>query len=198
MKNTKTIIKVAAAIVALAVFTVGGYYMGMKNAADIQTAIPKESMTEAPLESPGTMPDEPVTYITRSTLSAVADGKWETSDSYTGNITSSETSDTLNVYYSADSSAEQTWVAEVKTSDGGYYTLVNQSLTNGRIYAELDELKGGEKCITLILSSQSGVSVKRYTYSESGFKEERLEGREGARVLYSSLSTESDNTEQNN
>ncbi|MCD8391337.1 MAG: hypothetical protein LUD03_05820 [Firmicutes bacterium] len=191
MVNTRKIITAAAVIVGFALFAGAGYYIGKSAADDLQTAVPKETVTEEdmPQITQGADADRPVTYITRSKLSAVADGEWDVSDTYTGNLTQSDEDDVLTVYCAEDEtdSNSQNWVAEISTADGGYYTLTSQSLTGGRLYVEIDESRGGEKSIILILTGQSGVSVKKYTYSESGFIEDVFDTQTAERVLYTSL-----------
>lgn len=194
MIGKKTVLKIAA-VAALAVLTAaGGYYIGRKSLNDIQNAIPKETTNEKIITpSEGVKPDEPVTYITKSKFSAAAEGNKIVTDSYAGSLTGGG-EDILRVYCDSDSAETQNWVVEIKTEDNEYYTLLNQGLS-GRVYAEVGETKNGEKSITLILSTKYGTALRRYTYSESGFKEEVFDSRESEEILYSSLYALSEDSE---
>lgn len=200
-KKSKKGVKVVLCVIAAAVLIAGSYYVGYTNhTSSIISAIPKQSVggrgetppplpdssgapvqtpeskqpTEKPEESP-----EAGKYIGKSTSSAVED-TWSKIDSYKCDINSNGEDENIALYTSAESdngeilwNDSQKWVLEVKSGDS-YYILMNQNVSNGRVYFDVDETSDGTYAITVYTVSASGMNIKQYTYSKTGFIEKQI------------------------
>ena len=192
----KTVLTVVICAILMAAFGAGGYYIGRNSQNDISAAIPREEMSEQPsppADEPASNPAEEVTYVTRSDVSA-ADGSWTVVSEYETDLTGDSQPDKLTIYTSAEfADGEilwddgQSWVAEVADAQGGYYTLLSSYVSNGCVYAEVSENREHGKTVTLIVTNGSGLSLKRYEYSSSGFMERKVVEDMAANVLYSSV-----------
>ncbi len=193
----RTILTIVLCALAAAVFGAGGYYIGKQSNDDITAAIPREetSMKPAPPENePAADPADSITYVTRSDVSAAAEGAWTKAGEYETDLTGDSQPDTLTIYTSAEMSDDgfmwddgQSWIAEIADGQGGYYTLMNSYVSNGCVYAEVMENEKHGKSVALIVTNGSGLSLKRYEYSSSGFMESRLADDTAKNVLYSSV-----------
>ena len=192
----KTVLTVVICAIIAAAFGAGGYYIGRNSRDDISAAIPREEMTEPPATPPEALaadPQEEITYVTRSDVSA-ADGLWTTVSEYETDLTGDGQPDKLTIYTSAEFmdgeilwDDGQSWVAEVSDAQGGYYTLMSSYVSNGCVYAEVSEDAERDKTVTLIVTNGAGLSLKRYEYSSSGFMEKKVMEDAGTNVLYSSV-----------
>ena len=192
----KTVLTIVLCAALAAVFWTGGYYIGSNSHDDISAAIPREEMSEPPAppaEKPPAQSEE-VTYVTRSDVSAAAEGAWTVVSEYETDLTGDSQPDKLTIYTSAEfADGEilwddgQSWIAEVQDAQGGYYTLLSSYVSNGCVYAEVAEDAERDKTVTLIVTNGSGLSLKRYDYSSSGFMERRVVEDAGANVIYSSV-----------
>ena len=191
----RTVLTVIICALAAAVFWTGGYYIGSNSQDDLSAAIPREEMSAppAPPVEENTAQAEEVTYVTRSDVSA-ADGAWTTVSEYETDLTGDGQPDKLTIYTSAEfADGEilwddgQSWVAEVSDAQGGYYTLLSSYVSNGCVYAEVSEDMERDKTVTIIVTNGSGLSLKRYEYSSSGFVEHKVVEDAGVNMIYSSV-----------
>lgn len=189
----KKIIKVIACFVMAAVLAGGGYIAGQRaKQSSIVSALPK-NILNIPLENnkndeidepqnddngeiiPPVATDKPneVRIIDKTDKSAV-DESWSVVKS------SANTTDngSLTLYTSAQKDEEgflwddtQKWVLEVSGGDGGYYTLFDQSITNGSVYFDVLETENGTKTINVYVFGGTGTTIKKYTRTENGFSE---------------------------
>ena len=193
----KAVLTIVLCALAAAVFWTGGYYIGSKSHDNISAAIPREAgemVPEPPVQETVSDPSEEVTYVTRSDVSAIADGEWTTVSEYETDLTGDGQTDKLTIYTSAESidgeilwDDGQNWVAEIEDAQGGYYTLVSRYVSNGCVYAEVAENAEHDKTVTIILTNGAGLSLKRYEYSPSGFMESRIVEDAASNVMYSSV-----------
>ena len=193
----KTVLTVIICALTAAVFGIGGYYIGSNSQDDISAAIPREEISEPPappVEEPPSDLSEEITYVTRSDVSAAAEGAWTTVSEYETDLTGDGQPDKLIIYTSAEfADGEilwddgQSWVAEIEDAQGGYYTLMNSYVSNGCAYAEVSEDAERDKTVTLIVTNGAGLSLKRYEYSSSGFMERRIIEDSASNVIYSSV-----------
>ena len=193
----KVIVTVILCALTAGVFGAGGYYIGTSSIRDISAAIPREegaTMPEPPIQSLASDPSKEVTYVTRSEVSAIADGKWTTVSEYETDLTGDGQADKLTIYTSAESidgeilwDDGQNWVAEIEDAQGGYYTLVSRYVSNGCVYAEVSENADRDRTVTIVATNGAGLSLKRYEYSPSGFMESRIVEDAASNVLYSSV-----------
>ena len=192
----KTILTIVLCALAAVIFGAAGYYIGSNSRDDISAAIPREEMSEPPappVEELTEAKAEEVTYVTRSDISA-ADGNWTVVSEYETDLTGDSQPDKLTIYTSAEfADGEilwddgQSWIAEIADAQGGYYTLLSSYVSNGCVYAEVAENMEHDKTVTLIVTNGSGLSLKRYEYSSSGFMERRIVEDAGLNVFYSSI-----------
>ena len=191
----RTVLTVIICALAAAVFGAAGYYIGSNSHDDLSAAIPREEMSAppAPPVEENTAQAEEVTYVTRSDVSA-ADGSWTTVSEYETDLTGDGQPDKLTIYTSAEfADGEilwddgQSWVAEVSDAQGGYYTLLSSYVSNGCVYAEVSEDAERDKAVTIIVTNGSGLSLKRYEYSSSGFVEHKVVEEAGVNMIYSSV-----------
>lgn len=183
-KRTNKIFKGILCILCASVLVTGGYYAGYSNrASSIISAIPKLSLAEKPLTavdstnvSENDKTPETGKYIGVSKETAV-DGTWPQIDTCEWDINSDGEDEVISLYTSAEKEGDeilwndsQKWVLEVEAKDG-YYILLNQNISNGTAYFDVDELNDGSYAITLYISSSQGMSIKQYTYSKTGFVE---------------------------
>ena len=68
-----------------------------------------------------------------------------------------------------------------------YYILLNQNISNGRIYYDIGETSDGAYAITVYTVLGTGTSVKQYTYSKTGFVEKLLYTAPAGNMLHSSV-----------
>lgn len=193
----RTILTIVLCALAAAVFGAGGYYIGKQSNGDIAAAIPREeaSMPPAPpANEPETDPADSITYVTRSDVSAAAEGVWTKVSEFETDLTGDGMADKLTIYTSAESDGSeimwddgQSWVAEITDAQGGYYTLMNSYVNNGCVYAEISENEKRDKEATIIVTNGAGLSLKRYKYSSSGFMENKLVDDTAGNVIYSSV-----------
>ena len=211
----KKIVKAALCLVVAAAIAAAGYYMGYSNhASSIISAIPKQSFTgkETPpgfigekglIPSPdiqgepnsGETPSETSDagkYIGKSESSA-AGSTWSKLDSYECDISADNSEETINLYTSAETSDgeilwddSQKWVLEVQAEDG-VYTLLNQNISNGRVYFDVDEVNNNTYAITVYTVSSAGTNIKQYTYSKTGFIEKQVYAAASINNLHSGI-----------
>ena len=189
-KKSRKVFKGILCLLCAAALVFSGYYAGYNNrASNIISAIPKQSLLGFD-EKPSTAVDstniqesenavESGKYIGLSKESSV-DGTWPIIDTYEWDINSDRKEDVISLYTSAKKEGDeilwddsQKWALEVKT-DEGYYILLNQNISNGRVYFDLDEIENGSYVLTLYISSTSGMNIKQYTYSKTGFVETQI------------------------
>lgn len=197
MNKGKTAVKIIAAVIGAAVFSLGGYYIGRNSVQDLTSAIPKLEFSPAPTGAhapPADKEPDSVTYVTRSDMSAAAEGTWSVVSSYKGDVDGDGQEDKLTIYTSAEKIDNeivwddgQNWILEVADADGGYYTLINQYVNNGSVYAEVSENANHEQTISVIAAGGMGFSVRRYNHSSSGFVEKIACEDKSANVVYSSI-----------
>ncbi len=195
MTKREIAFRAAALVLALGVFGVGGFYMGKSSKDDISTAIPREE-TSMPPEPPANEndPADSITYVTRSDVSAAAEGTWTAVSEYETDLTGDNIADKLTLYTSAESTDGtimwddgQSWIAEISDAQGGYYTLMNSFVNNGCVYAEVFENENRDKTVSVIAAGGTGLSIKNYEYSSSGFVERKVTDNTPVNVLYSSV-----------
>ncbi len=210
-KKKNAAVKAAVWILTAAVFAAGGYYAGYtQHALNISAAIPKQALkehTEAtePPEFPAAAATEPPKaseqpeenadagkYIGKSTSSAV-EATWSKIDSYECDINSDGAEETISLYTSAETDSgeilwddSQKWVLEVRAGKD-YYILLNQNISNGRVYFDIDELKDGTYGITVYTVSGVGTAIKQYTYSKTGFVEKAVYTAASENKLHSGI-----------
>lgn len=189
-------------VITAAATAAAGYYWGYKNhTSSIISAIPKQSVgaggalpgmgiageafptpdiqdgkkqDEAPAEN-----SDAGKYIGKSASSA-AGSTWSKIDSYICDINSDGSDETITLYTSAETDGKeilwddsQKWALEVQTEDG-VYILLNQNISNGRVYFDVDEISDNTYAITVYTVSSAGTSIKQYTYSKTGFIEKQI------------------------
>lgn len=190
-------IKVIAAVLVAAIISAGSYYMGYTNhASSVISAIPKQAATNTVDDEPkagaasnDTAPESDVEhqdesadagkYIGKSASSA-AEATWSVIDSYESDINSDGIEEKITLYTSAETNSgevlwndSQKWVLEVQSGES-YYILLNQNISNGRVYFDVDEMTEGTYTITVYILTTAGKSIKQYTYSKTGFVEKQI------------------------
>lgn len=204
-KKSRKIFKGILCVLCAVALVFGGYYAGYSNrVSSIISAIPKQSLLGIG-EKPSTAVDstniqesenaaEAGKYIGISKETAI-DGTWPMIDIYEWDINSDGKEDTISLYTSAEKEGDeilwddsQKWVLEVKT-DEGYYILLNQNISNGRVYFDFDEVEDGSYVITLYISSTLGMNIKQYTYNKTGFVETQIYQSNSINNLHSGIPT---------
>lgn len=211
-KKSKKGVKAVLCIIAAAVLIAGSYYAGYtKYTSSIISAMPKQSVG-SPGETPPPLPDssgvpqqtpeteqqkqeespEAGKYIGKSASSAVED-TWSEIDSYQCDLNSDGDEEDIALYTSAESddgeilwNDSQKWVLEIKSGDS-YYILLNQNVSNGRVYFDVDTTTDGTYAITVYTVSASGMSIKQYTYSKTGFIEKQIYSAGSAGKVHSGI-----------
>lgn len=199
-------VKAVIGLMLAAAIAVGGYYAGYSNhMSSIISAIPK--LPANGTETSGNIPDitpipekteqkdgnsEEGKYIGKSASSA-ADDTWSEIDSCEFDINADNSEEVITLYTSAEEESgeilwndSQKWVLEVKTSDG-YYILLNQNISNGRVYFDVDEISDSSYAITVYTLTSAGKSIKQYTYSKTGFVEKQIFAGESINNLHSGI-----------
>ena len=194
----KAVLTVVICAVLAAVTGTAGYYIGSNSRDDISAAIPHEEMPvtpEPPAETSAPEPAEEITYVTRSDVSAAAEGVWTTVGEYGTDLTGDGQVDTLTIYTAAGRDDDglmgwddgQNWVVEIRDAQGGFYALLSKYVQHGNVYADVFEEEGQGKAVSVIVATGSGMSLKRYKYSSSGFVESKIVEDAGLNVFYSSI-----------
>lgn len=193
----KKALKILAGLIVAAALAAGGYYAGYKGyTADVVSAIPKQSLAEKipekPVQPTEAPEDETGKYIGKSEATAV-ESTWSKIDECEADINGDGGEETIGLYTSAETESgevlwndSQKWALEVQI-DGEYYILLNQNISNGRVYFDIDELKDGTKAITVYSVSSSGTSIKQYSYSKTGFVEKVLYNSETLNKIHSGI-----------
>lgn len=193
----KKVIKIFVCVTAAAALVCAGYYAGYKGyTADVVSAIPKQSLTDKMPEKSAQHKDasdgDSGKYIGKSEDSAV-ESTWSRIDSCEADINGDGSKETIGLYTSAETESgevlwddTQKWVLEIRI-DGEYYILLNQSISNGRVYFDIDELTDGTNTITVYNVSSAGTSIKQYSYSKTGFVEKTLYNSEAVNKIYSGI-----------
>lgn len=203
-------VKVFGALVLAVAIGAGGYFAGQKmeqRKSEITTAMPKQAMDmqkgqgnpetspmqsnkpDASKEPKAEAPAEAVADRTISKLTASAvDGSWTkvSSNSLNGG--------TLTLYTSAEKDEKgflwddsQKWVLEYDNGNGGYYTLYDQLITNGRVYYDVASRDSGKIIITVYTASGSGTTVMQYTETDDGFVEKSVYNSGATNKIFSSI-----------
>lgn len=194
--------KIVQGIICLAVAGVmaaGGYMFGLKaQRSNITNAVPKQSAAEEEKSENNknerrqeNQQNDSGKYIGKSDASAAAES-WSVVDKYSVDITGDGKEDTVTLYTSAESENgeiiwddTQKWVLEIY--DGTtYYTLMNQSISNGNVY--FDVVQDGDNIIVdtyTITFSQT--QIKQYSYNKTGFVEKQIYSSSGVNNMYSSF-----------
>ena len=177
----KKVIKAICCILAAVILVGGGYVAGQRaKQSSIVSALPKNILdmpkeSNEPSESaePESKPSEDVPepkedvrIINKSNESAV-DSTWSTVE------TSSNTTDNgaLTLYTSAQKDGDEfIW----DDSNGGYYTLFDQNVSNGSVYYDVAETDNGTKNINVYVFTGAGTTIKQYTRTETGFSEKSV------------------------
>ena len=169
-------------VVIAAVVASGGYILGLKaQRSNITNAVPRQSMTEdeKPKENKNeTQQDDSGKYIGKRDTSAAAES-WSVVDRYSVDITGDGVEDTVTLYTSAESEDgeiiwddSQKWVLEIY--DGStYYTLMNQSVSNGNVYFDVVQNEDGVIVDAYTITS-SQMQIKQYSYNKTGFVEKQI------------------------
>lgn len=212
----KKVFKVLGAVVIAALLTVGGYIAGSQNGMEsISSALPHVNITHnAPEGSPDssgapapdgdklpspdianneqTEPEKTGRTVIKTNESAAKEG-WSLVKSYTGSLTGKDSQATVRIYTSAETidgeiiwDDGQQWVVEISDTDGGYYVLMDQFITNGSVYFDVTEADG-KTAVNVFTKSCTGMDIKQYTYGKNGFIETTLYSPGTANMLYSSL-----------
>lgn len=193
----KKVLIIFISIITAAALAGGGYYAGYKGyTADVVSAIPKQSvpekMPEKKAESTAAPDGDSGKYIGKSEASAV-ESTWSEIDSCKADVNGDGADEVIGLYTSAETDGgeilwddSQKWVLEVNIN-GEYYILLNQSISNGRVYFDIDELKDGTNAITIYNVSAVGTSIKQYTYSKTGFVEKSVYNSESVNKQHSGI-----------
>lgn len=189
----KKITKIFLSIIMAAALAAGGYYAGYKgSAADVVSAIPKQTVSEKipqPTEEPDSSSGK---YIGKSEASAV-ENTWSKIDSCKIDINGDGNDEEIGLYTSAETeSGEVLWDDSQKWSlevciNGEYYILFNQSISNGRVYFDIDELADGTNAVTMYNVSSAGTLIKQFTYSKTGFVEKLVYSSESVNKKHSGI-----------
>lgn len=193
----KTILCIAAA----AVFTAGGYYIGMRAQTEsVLSALPravhdKEAKEDADkVESTPAATDENIKFIGKSNISEAGEGEWTTVDSCNYDITGDGVNDTVTLYTSAPSDDKgilwedsQKWILEVSDGVTGYYTLENISLSNGSVYFSVMELTDGRRAVVMYEYSSSQTTVKEFVFAKSGFNSLEVYKSDSTNLIHTSI-----------
>lgn len=180
----KKVVQGIICVVLAGVVAAGGYMFGLKaQQSNITNAAPKQSMSETDKQKDNKADkndqlNDSGKYIGKSDASSV-DDTWSVVDKYSMDITGDGEKDTITLYTSAISESgeiiwddSQKWVLEIY--DGNtYYTLINQSVSNGNIYFNLMQ-KDDTTSIEAYIITSSGTMVKQYTYNKTGFVEKQV------------------------
>lgn len=193
----KKAVKIFAGLIAAAALASGGYYVGHRGyTSDVVSALPKQALTEKipekPAQATAAPEDETGKYIGKSESTAV-ESTWSKIDGCEADINGDGGDETIGLYTSAETESgeilwndSQKWALEVKIN-GEYYILLNQNISNGRVYFDIDELKDGTKAITVYSVSSSGTAIKQYSYSKTGFVEKVLYNSELTNKIHSGI-----------
>lgn len=193
----KKIYKAVLCVITAAALVCGGYYAGYKGyTSDVVSAIPKQSQTDKMPEKVLKATDAPDVdsgkYIGKSGESAV-ESTWSKIDECETDLNGDGNNEKIGLYTSAETDSgeilwndSQKWVLEVKL-DGEYYILLNQNISNGRVYFDVDELNDGTGVITVYNVSAAGTSIKQYSSSKTGFVEKTLYTAEAVNKKHSGI-----------
>ncbi len=200
-KKSNGVLKVFLCIICAAAIGGGGFYAGYtKHSSNISSAIPKQTtstpealpaLNQAQQDAPKETPDAGK-YIGKSESSPI-EQTWSEVDTFKCDLNNDGERDTIKLSTSAESdngeilwNDSQKWVLEVKIGND-YYILLNQNVSNGRIYYDISETSDGAYAITVYTVLGTGTSVKQYTYSKTGFVEKLLYTAPAGNMLHSSV-----------
>lgn len=187
----KKIIKTIVGLVVCIALVGGGYFAGQKaQQSSIVSALPKnildlpreKNQSENEIEGGSEVDTEAVDekenirIINKSDKSS-AQENWSVVES-SANATDNGA---LTLYTSAEMidgeiiwDDTQTWVLEVSDGNGGYYTLLDKSITNGNVYFDVTESENGTRMINVYIFDGVGTTIKQYTRDDNGFSEKNV------------------------
>ena len=173
-------------VVLAAVMATGGYTLGAKmEQRNITTAIPKQSMElEEPQMHVAVEVSETDSSAVGETWSKLDESAYS-AEGLNGTITLSTSAETYEGELIWDDG--QYWVLEVSDGNGGYYTLLNDYISNGSVYFEILENTDGDRVINAYIISGAGVSIKQYSYYDGTFTQIPLYESGAVNRLYSSV-----------
>lgn len=208
----KKFLKIFGGIVIAAALVAGGYAAGSHNGMDsISSALPRVSLKHelSPSDAPGLPSPEtddikdalaqigktdeaPTGRTVVKTDESAAKESWTRIKSYDCALIGNDSA-TVSLYTSAQTidneifwDDSQQWVVEVSDKNGGYYVLTDKFINNGSVYFEIVETDG-KASVNVFSETCTGMEIKQYTYSGSGFAETTLYSSGTANMLYSTV-----------
>lgn len=209
----KKFLKIFGGIVIAAALVAGGYIAGSHDGMDsISSALPRVSLkhelppSSAPgLPSPEADDIKDVLVQKGKTDEALKTGRtvvktdetaaqegWTRIKSYDCALIGNDSA-AVSLYTSAQTidneiiwDDSQQWVVEVSDKNGGYYVLMDKLISNGSAYFEIVEADG-KASVNVVTETCTGIEIKQYTYSGSGFAETTLYSSGTANMLYSTV-----------
>ena len=190
----KKVLKIVGVVVLAVVMAVGGYAVGQRTQINsISSALPKNVLeildstahdgenTDDAAHAQENVPPKDAVQVERN----IIEKNTQTAAGTAPTVVSS-TSVTLNgadaevkLYTSAEKDTDgdflwddgNQWVLEVE-KDGGYYTLINKYVQLGKVTTMVADDENGEGVIMAIVSTNSGLTVEKYTYNGTAFEGE--------------------------
>ena len=101
---------------------------------------------------------------------------------------------TLSLYTSAEKDSagflwddSQKWVVEIDDSEGGYYTLYDQLVSNGMVYFDAAVRENGDVIITVYTTSGAGTVITQYTKTDDGYTEKTVYNSGAVNRIFTSI-----------
>ena len=188
-KGGNKAVAAAVCIVIAIAAGAGGYYIGSASQSNsMMNALPKPLGTAGPETAAGdvTETEEPAaaeedTYIGKTNVSAAAEGTWTTVDSCNYDITGDGMNNAITLYTSAESDDKgimwddsQNWILEISDGANGYYTLLNERVSGGAVYYDVNEMESGDRSVTVYVTSGAGTDITEYVFGGAGFTEKQV------------------------
>lgn len=208
----KKFLKIFGGGVIAAALVVAGYAVGSHNGMDsISSALPRVSLKHELPPSDVPEPQSPKEdnikdaiagadkteeaptgrTVVKTNESSAKDG-WTLIKSYDGSLIGDDSA-AVSLYTSAQKidgeiiwDDSQQWVVEVSDKNGGYYVLMDKLISNGSVYFDVTE-KDGKASVNVFTRTCTGIDIKQYTYSGSGFAETTLYNSGTVNMLYSTV-----------
>ena len=195
-------LKIVGAVALAIVLASGGFFTGQKYTERqfeiIGAASPKQAMEVSP-ENPPSDDIPPVNtdgsaadrVISKLAVSAVSEGTWTRVAS---TPLPADVGGTLSLYTSAEKDSagflwddSQKWVVEIDDSEGGYYTLYDQLVSNGMVYFDAAVRENGDVIITVYTTSGTGTVITQYTKGDEGYTEKTVYNSGAVNRIFTSI-----------